>query len=237
MGIDLRVLAEDYVASLRDFVDGGGEEALERARELGVAVLEGGAGVADLALIGSHAIGILLLSAAGSDESVAIIAAASRFFAEALSPLELTQEGFREALETLGRLNAVLERDVSSHLRTAREADARLGRVLELVEDRVLLVDGEGRVTAASRSVEKLLGRSVEDIVGGPLADLVVGPVEALLRPAGDASAPAGRAVELALRRGDGSEVAVVVTVSRLRHFDRSELIVLIGRNEGGGGG
>ncbi len=231
---DLQPLAEDYVATLRDFVDGGGEESLQRARQIGVAVLNRGAGVSDLALIGSHAVGILLLAAATPEENVAIVAAASEFFAEAMSPLELTQEGFRDALETLGRLNAVLERDVSTYLRVSREAEERLSRLLDVVGDAVVIADGDLDVRALSRSADALLGWRAEELVGRPLETLIVGGLEgAAPAPgsafaAGDAGGPVEPPRTVRVRRRDGVELAARATVARLRLFDRIEVIVAL---------
>jgi PAS domain S-box-containing protein len=235
MVTDLQVLAEEYVAALRDYVDEGGEEPLDRAREIGLNVLDRGAAVSDLAQIASHAVGILLLAADPPEESVAIVRAASEFFAEAVSPLELTHEGFREALETLGGLNAVLERDVSTHLRSLREAQARLARVLALVGDAVLLVDGDRCIAAASRGAGRLLGGAAADLVGRRLAELLptMGGDE---RPAapdaehvpGTAGGTGEAPRRLRGRRLDGSEVVVEATVSRLRQLDRDELVVVL---------
>jgi PAS domain S-box-containing protein len=227
MVTDLQVMAEEYVAALRDYVDGGGEAALQRARQLGVAVLDRGAGVSDLALIGSHAVGILLLAAETASENVAVVRAASEFFAEAVSPLELTQEGFRDALETLGRLNAVLERDVSAHMRSAREAEARLARVLDAVGDAVVIAGADRCVTALSRAAEALLGRRAEAAVGRPLETLIAGDLDGGGAAAGSSSEPEpARAVRVV--RPDGSEVRARATVTRLRQLERGELIIVL---------
>ena len=241
MVTDLQVMAEEYVAALRDFVDGGGEAALQRARQLGVAVLDQGAGVSDLALIGSHAVGILLLATETASENVAVVRAASEFFAEAMSPLELTQEGFRDALETLGRLNAVLERDVSAHLRSAREAAARVSRLLDVVGEAIVIADGDLCVTALSRSAETLLGWRAEEAIGQPLEALIVGGLEPVRSAGGGAilSGEAGGPVEpprtVRVRRRDGVEVTARATVARLRQFDRTEVIVALTPTGAGG--
>ncbi|NVB78227.1 MAG: hypothetical protein HOV81_07525 [Kofleriaceae bacterium] len=87
-------LEHEYSTALRDCVAGGGELALSHAYELGRMAAGTGIGVVELAAIHDNALKEVLGDAAPPDE-------VDQFFAEALSPYEMTHRGFREANERL----------------------------------------------------------------------------------------------------------------------------------------
>jgi light-regulated signal transduction histidine kinase (bacteriophytochrome) len=87
-------LEHEYSTALRDCVAGAGEVALSHAYELGRMAAGTGIGVVELAAIHEHALREVLGSAAPPPE-------VDQFFAEALSPFEMTHRGFREANERL----------------------------------------------------------------------------------------------------------------------------------------
>jgi light-regulated signal transduction histidine kinase (bacteriophytochrome) len=87
-------LEHEYSTALRDCVTGAGELALTHAYELGRMAAGTGIGVVELAEIHDHALREVLGEAAPPSE-------VDQFFAEALSPYEMTHRGFREANERL----------------------------------------------------------------------------------------------------------------------------------------
>ncbi|HTL37324.1 MAG TPA: ATP-binding protein [Kofleriaceae bacterium] len=87
-------LEHEYSTALKDAVSGGGEMALTHAYELGRMAAGTGIGVVELAEIHDHAMREVLGGNAPPPE-------ADQFFAEALSPFEMTHRGFREANERL----------------------------------------------------------------------------------------------------------------------------------------
>src|SRR3954451_21012753 len=87
-------LEHEYSTALRDAVGGAGELALSHAYELGRMAAGTGIGVVELAAIHDHALREVLGSSAPPAE-------VDQFFAEALSPFEMTHRGFREANERL----------------------------------------------------------------------------------------------------------------------------------------
>ena len=103
----LEGLARRYVAALERYLDEGGEAALSAAYELGRQALGEGLGVLDMAAIHQQALGVLVLP---SDRSVrgARAEAAGGFFAELLSPFEMSFRGYREANDELRRVNESL---------------------------------------------------------------------------------------------------------------------------------
>jgi light-regulated signal transduction histidine kinase (bacteriophytochrome) len=87
-------LEHEYSTALRDCVSGAGEVALAHAYELGRMAAGRGIGVVELAAIHDHALREVLGTSAPPPE-------VDQFFAEALSPFEMTHRGFREANERL----------------------------------------------------------------------------------------------------------------------------------------
>ncbi len=87
-------LEHEYSTALRDCVSGAGEVALAHAYELGRMAAGTGIGVVELAAIHDAALREVLGDTAPPPE-------VDQFFAEALSPFEMTHRGFREANERL----------------------------------------------------------------------------------------------------------------------------------------
>jgi light-regulated signal transduction histidine kinase (bacteriophytochrome) len=87
-------LEHEYSTALRDCVSGAGEIALAHAYELGRMAAGTGIGVVELAAIHDNALREVLGQSAPPPE-------VDQFFAEALSPFEMTHRGFREANERL----------------------------------------------------------------------------------------------------------------------------------------
>lgn len=87
-------LEHEYSTALRDCVSGAGEVALAHAYELGRMAAGTGIGVVELAAIHDSALREVLGQNAPPPE-------VDQFFAEALSPFEMTHRGFREANEKL----------------------------------------------------------------------------------------------------------------------------------------
>ena len=105
-----QVLLRQYTQALEDHLAGGGETALQEAYELGRRALAEGLGVLDLASVHYEALMMLLQRSATEDFTLTVKAAAN-FFAESLSPFEMTHRGYREANIALRHLNEMLEEE------------------------------------------------------------------------------------------------------------------------------
>jgi signal transduction histidine kinase len=123
-----RALARRYAAALHGFLDKGNEGALHEAYELGRAALADGVSLLDLALLHHEAlaglpVGTPVRTALARTEPAAL------FFAETLSPFEMTLLGFREANQRLGAANEELARAnreiESAHARLLAETAER----------------------------------------------------------------------------------------------------------------
>ncbi|MBI3622141.1 MAG: hypothetical protein HY208_08150 [Nitrospirae bacterium] len=109
-----------YRSALQHYVEGAGEAALEQAYELGRRAIAEGLGVLEMAMAHEEALKQVLTGARESNGTVEAVKAA-QFFAESLSPFEMTHRGFQEA-------NAKL-RSLSEHLQSVREEErAKIAR-------------------------------------------------------------------------------------------------------------
>jgi len=104
-------LDEPYIAALRDYLAGGGEEPLKRAYEIGRTAMADGLGVLEMLALNHRALLSILEGKPQSGECGRMIQAAEVFFAESLSPFEMAHRGFREAHTALRHLNETLEEE------------------------------------------------------------------------------------------------------------------------------
>jgi signal transduction histidine kinase len=103
--------ATAYPTSLRDYLGGAGESALQQAYQIGRRALEEGTGLVAIADIHHSCLRELLAHDIGIDERNRILTGAAQFFAECISPYEMTYGGFREANTALRHFNEVLEQE------------------------------------------------------------------------------------------------------------------------------
>jgi len=103
--------ATDYPTSLRNYLGGAGESALQQAYQIGRRALEAGLGLVAIADIHHACLRTLLTEALANDERDRILTGAAQFFAECISPYEMTYGGFREANTALRHFNEVLEQE------------------------------------------------------------------------------------------------------------------------------
>ena len=107
-----RALAEPYLKGLQDYLSGGGEHALGRGYEFGRAALADGHSILEILHLHHTVLQRLLEEANDSEKVVAVLRGAGAFITEVLSPYEMTNRGFREAVFALRHLNEMLELEV-----------------------------------------------------------------------------------------------------------------------------
>jgi len=114
MKVQLHDLAEQYKSALQDYLNGAGEGALQHAYEVGRRAITRGLGVLEMMAIHEEVVRTVLFGTLNSEDRARIIKAAE-FFAESLSPFEMTHRGFQEANVKL--------RLLSEHLQSVREEE------------------------------------------------------------------------------------------------------------------
>lgn len=159
----LSALEARYKAALQDYLDGAGETALQQAYELGRNALNEGLGVLEVAALHHEAMLELLGRSHTPEAGARALRAAGAFFAESLSPFEMTHRGFREANVALRRLNEVLEEEAK---RIAHALHDEAGQLLASVH--IALGEVARDLPPASRErlsqVRRLLDEIEEDL-------------------------------------------------------------------------
>ena len=122
--------AADYPRSLQNYLSGGGEAALQQAYQIGRDALGSGVGLVAIADIHHACLRQLLAHELANDERDRILAGAAQFFAECISPYEMTYGGFREANTVLRHFNEVLEQEAK---RIAKALHDEAGQLLVAV--------------------------------------------------------------------------------------------------------
>jgi signal transduction histidine kinase len=136
--------ATAYPTSLRDYLGGAGESALQQAYQIGRRALEAGTGLVAIADIHHSCLRELLAHDVGIDERNRVLTGAAQFFAECISPYEMTYGGFREANTALRHFNEVLEHEAK---RIANALHDEAGQLLVAVY--IALQDLSNEVPAA----------------------------------------------------------------------------------------
>jgi PAS domain S-box-containing protein len=155
MKIEYHNLADQYAIALREYLDDRNEGALHRAYELGREAITSGFGGIELSRIHSQALIPFLGSSNTAENTAHLVAAASNFLIESLSPLEMIHRGFPEAVDTL------------------MVSEERYRNLVETAQDLIYTVSQEGIITSLNPAFEKLTNFSRSEWVGRPISDLI----------------------------------------------------------------
>src|SRR5258707_1221007 len=134
-------LSEQYRTALQLYLAGQGEAALQSAYELGRSAVKSAVGCLDLVKIHQDVMLLAMLDAPTPEECAQIAMLGTDFFAECLSPYEMTHRGYREALVALSRRNvevAATNQQLEAEIRERKRAEEKLKelpkRILEAQE-------------------------------------------------------------------------------------------------------
>lgn len=119
-----------YLVALKRYIAGGGEPALHSAYDIGRTALAAGIGLLALARIHHASLNTLSLEMSSPEECARMLHPAAEFFAEGISPYEMTYRGFHEANTALRHFNDVLEAEAK---RIAHALHAEAGQLLVAV--------------------------------------------------------------------------------------------------------
>jgi len=153
MNPDTKDLAERYLEILHEYVGGTSETSLSRGYDLARRALVDGCGVLELAAIHHQALRRVFMEHGASD---GLLTAAGEFFAECLSPYEMSHRGAQEGARALRHLNEVLEAELK---RIAHALHDEAGQLLASVHIAIADVANELPPQARGRldGVEVLL--------------------------------------------------------------------------------
>ncbi len=151
--------AAAYKAALQSYLRRGGEAGLQRAYELGRQCLAEGAGVLSMVALHHAAIEEIFSSAKGSKRiNGDTLSKAGIFFAQTMSPFEITHRAVGEANDALRHMNETLEEEVK---RIAHALHSEAGQLLAAVHLSLDRVERELNLPAASQFQE------VKDLLDG----------------------------------------------------------------------
>jgi signal transduction histidine kinase len=173
--------AADYPSSLHNYLGGAGESALQEAYQIGRRSLEAGTSLVAIAHIHHTCLRKLLAHEVASDECNRILRGAAQFFAECISPYEMTYGGFREANTALRHFNEVLEQEAK---RIAKVLHDEAGQLLvavyialqNLSEEVPAVQPHVLKVTQLLDQIESQLRRLSHELVPALLNDLGLVP-------------------------------------------------------------
>ena len=151
--------ATAYPASLQNYLGGAGDRHCKRRIRSGARLWRQARAWSRLPDIHHGCLRKLLAAQSATDECDRIVTGAAQFFAECISPYEMTYRGFREANTALRHFNEVLEQEAK---RIAKALHDEAGQLLVAVyialqnlSDEVPAIataDSQGDATARCRS-------------------------------------------------------------------------------------
>jgi len=249
MSTPLPELERRYRLALEVFLELGGENALQKAYEVGREVIAAGMGVLELTTMHGTVLADLL-SRVPAKRAAAIVLGSMNFLNESLSPFEMPLRGFRENNEKLRRLAFLAE--ASNMLAESLDCGQTLRRVAEsavpFLADWCLVhimdVDGLVRCMAVAQAdpnksdlARRLEEQTLPIVPGWVSRSFLMGKSEILtdrtynwLEPAthGDAPLPVASSalVTPLLARGQAVGVLVFLSVESERHFNSSDQVL-----------
>ncbi|TMQ27602.1 MAG: hypothetical protein E6K65_13825 [Nitrospirae bacterium] len=158
-------LQDQYTSALRNSIVGMGESALQQAYELGRRALADGLGVLDMAAMYHKALAAGLPRDSTPEETALMLEAGASFFAESLSPFEMTHRGFRDSNIALRHLNQTLEQEIKRIAHALHDEAAQLLASVYLALDEVA-----GNLPPAREHLLKVKG--LLDLIEGQLRHL-----------------------------------------------------------------
>jgi len=158
-------LQDQYTSALRNSIVGMGESALQQAYELGRRALADGLGVLDMAAMYHKALAAGLPRDSTPEETALMLEAGASFFAESLSPFEMTHRGFRDSNIALRHLNQTLEQEIKRIAHALHDEAAQLLASVYLALDEVA-----GNLPPAREHLLKVKG--LLDLIEGQLRQL-----------------------------------------------------------------
>ncbi|MDE3058352.1 MAG: PAS domain S-box protein [Bacteroidota bacterium] len=176
-------IQEQYAAGLSEYLAGKGEEALQQAYELGRNANTEGCSILDLLRIHEEAIVERLESCSTVRQSVDLVTSAMQYFAEVLSPFEMTHRGYRDTIEELKKQAnelTVMNKQLGIEINERIEAERRLRNseklyrtLVDTARDVIYTLSPEGNITSLNPAFETLTGWQCTQWLGKHFASLV----------------------------------------------------------------
>jgi signal transduction histidine kinase len=121
---------EKYRSALRSYAVRGGEAGLIHAYDLGREAMERGKSLLEVATLHQQALLELICKAHSAERRLEFLRASADFLAESLSPFEMANRGFQDAVKALRKFNESLEEEIK---RIAHAVHDEAGQLLVAV--------------------------------------------------------------------------------------------------------
>ncbi|PYT92850.1 MAG: hypothetical protein DMG36_12885 [Acidobacteria bacterium] len=102
----------EYASLLREYATGGGEAVLGRAYELGRRAISERKSLLELVSLHHQAVGQLFQSSDDKKFQEHLLRTSADFLSECMSPYEMAQRGFQDAVKALRQINETLEEEI-----------------------------------------------------------------------------------------------------------------------------
>lgn len=202
-------LEKEYISALQDYLEEGGEIALERAYEVGRKAIADGRGILDIAAVHRGALVTILPHALTPEERGEAVKKASQFFDESIAPFEMTFRGFHESIANLHNLNKTLE-----------QSEMKFRSVVRAANDAIISSEYNGKIISWNKRAEIVFGYAEEEVLGKPLTILMPERFRYIhsrklerLRLSGDSEYD-GKTHEFYGLRKDGSEFPIEISIA-----------------------
>src|SRR5437588_188153 len=168
----------EYAATLREYALGGGEAVLGRAYELGRRAIAERKSLLELVSLHHESLTELFHNSVDRRSQTHLIRASCDFLSECVSPYEMAQRGFQDAVRALRKLNETLEEEIKRIAYAVHDEAGQLLVAVHLALSEMALELPEaqqGRVTRISEllnEVEKHLRRYSHELRPTILDDL-----------------------------------------------------------------
>jgi PAS domain S-box-containing protein len=164
-----RSLADEYAAALEDCVSGAGETALTRAYDLGRRAAAEGIGVVEMALVHHEALQQVLSRTHLPEPAILL---AGQFFAESVSPFEMTLRAYQANARLLG-----LSETLSAQNTEIDRARRQLRNILDATTAVIYLKDVDGVYLFVNEQFQMVFDRMREDVIGKRAEQVLPPPV------------------------------------------------------------
>ena len=148
-----------YAIALQEYMQGGGEACLHRAYELGRQAIREGTSILEMIGLHHRALSLSMSAMASTAERVNVVEAGALFVAEAMSPYEMTNRAFGEAVAAFEHLNETLESEVKRIAQALHDDAGQLMAVVHIkLEDisRTLPIEVRERLQDVRRVLDQI---------------------------------------------------------------------------------
>ena len=214
-----------YRRSLAAHLEGDGEE---EALDLGRSALAEGRSLLDLMAVHRAALPAVMKSSRGA-ELRRRFEKTDEFLVQAVAPFEMISRGWREMVDRLRGMNALLERQVAERTAALSESEQMARGMIDTALDAFVQMNEAGRILEWNPQAEITFGWPREEAIGKSLVELIIprdqqaaqaADMARFVKTGGSAESRLGKRREIAALRRDGAELKIELAMTAHRRQD-----------------